>query len=107
NYADLTIQCEWDNFGERFKSLSVEQEMECVTLNFECGRFFLAHIGDYVTEVVVIKNVHGVCYVILRVGSQHFRLPVSCQHNDLFDINLYKDNPFSFENLSIARQDTT
>jgi diaminopimelate decarboxylase len=45
--ADLTSQFEWDNFVENFKTLIVEQEMGDVTLNFECGRFIVAHIGYY------------------------------------------------------------
>ncbi len=55
--------------------------MEDVTLNFECGRFIVAHIGYYVTEVLDIKKVHGAWYAILRGGTQQFRLPVSWQHN--------------------------
>ncbi len=35
--------------------------MEDVTLNFECGRFIVAHIGHDVTEVLDIKKVHGAC----------------------------------------------
>ncbi|HDG3123983.1 TPA: staphyloferrin B biosynthesis decarboxylase SbnH, partial [Staphylococcus aureus] len=107
NYADLTSQFEWDNFVENFKTLIVEQEMEDVTLNFECGRFIVAHIGYYVTEVLDIKKVHGAWYAILRGGTQQFRLPVSWQHNHPFDIYRYKDNPYSFEKVSISRQDTT
>lgn len=49
--------------------------MEDVTLNFECGRFIVAHIGYYVTEVLDIKKVHGAWYAILRGGTQQFRLP--------------------------------
>ncbi len=81
--------------------------MEDVTLNFECGRFIVAHIGYYVTEVLDIKKVHGAWYAILRGGTQQFRLPVSWQHNHPFDIYRYKDNPYSFEKVSISRQDTT
>ncbi len=40
--------------------------MEDVTLNFECGRFIVAHIGYYVTEVLDIKKVHGAWYAILE-----------------------------------------
>ncbi|MQH38768.1 siderophore biosynthesis PLP-dependent protein, partial [Escherichia coli] len=36
-----------------------------------------------------------------------FRLPVSWQHNHPFEIYRYKDNPYSFEKVSISRQDTT
>ncbi|MDE5042249.1 staphyloferrin B biosynthesis decarboxylase SbnH [Staphylococcus aureus] len=107
NYADLTSQFEWDNFVENFKTLIVEQEMEDVTLNFECGRFIVAHIGYHVTEVLDIKKVHGAWYAILRGGTQQFRLPVSWQHNHPFEIYRYKDNPYSFEKVSISRQDTT
>ena len=71
-----------------------------VTLNFECGRFIVAHIGYYVTEVLDIKKVHGAWYAILRGGTQQFRLPVSWQHNHPFEIYRYKDNPYSFESFN-------
>ena len=71
--------------------------MEDVTLNFECGRFIVAHIGYYVTEVLDIKKSTWCLVCHFRGGTQQFRLPVSWQHNHPFDIYRYKDNPYSFE----------
>lgn len=42
--------------------------MEDVILNFECGCFIVVYIGYYVIEVLDIKKVYGVWYVILRGG---------------------------------------
>ena len=68
-----------------------------MSLNFECGRYLVAHIGYYVTEVLDIKRVHQAYYAILKGGTQQFRLPVSWQHNHPFEIYPVSHNPYAFE----------
>ncbi|MBF0840649.1 staphyloferrin B biosynthesis decarboxylase SbnH [Staphylococcus lentus] len=107
NYADLTKQFEWNTFVQSFNQLIIDHQMEDVTLNLECGRFIMAHIGYYVTEVLDVKKVHNAWYAILRGGTQQFRLPVSWQHNHPFEIYQHPENPYPFKKISISQQDIT
>ncbi|MGS0652340.1 siderophore biosynthesis PLP-dependent protein, partial [Staphylococcus arlettae] len=75
NYADLTQQFDWQTFVDGFHQVIDDEAMHEVSLNFECGRYLVAHIGYYVTEVLDIKRVHQAYYAILKGGTQQFRLP--------------------------------
>ncbi|WP_390574924.1 type III PLP-dependent enzyme, partial [Staphylococcus pseudintermedius] len=86
NYADLNEQFDWTYFTTELSALIEEEGLQNITINFECGRYMVAHIGYYVTEVLDIKRVHGAWFAILKGGTQHFRLPVSWQHNHPFEI---------------------
>ena len=107
NYADLDAQFEWDTFVSGLKRVIDEEDMHDVTLNFECGRYLVAHIGYYATEVIDIKHVHGAWYAILKGGTQHFRLPVSWQHNHPFDVCHIEANPYPFDRQHITETAVT
>lgn len=107
NYADLTQQFDWQTFIDGFHQVIDDEVMHDVTLNFECGRYLVAHIGYYVTEVLDIKRVHQAYYAILKGGTQQFRLPVSWQHNHPFEIYPVSHNPYAFERISVAQKPVT
>lgn len=107
NYADLNQQFEWGKFVEGFQDVINEEAMNDVTLNFECGRYLVAHIGYYATEVIDIKQVHNAYYAILTGGTQQFRLPVSWQHNHPFEICHIDHNPYHFERMEVANEKVT
>lgn len=107
NYADLTQQFDWQTFIDGFHQVIDDEVMHDVTLNFECGRYLVAHIGYYVTEVLDLKHVHGAYYAILKGGTQQFRLPVSWQHNHPFEIYPVARNPYTFERISVSQQPVT
>lgn len=107
NYADLNQQFEWQKFVEGFQDVINEEAMNDVTLNFECGRYLVAHIGYYATEVIDIKQVHNAYYAILTGGTQQFRLPVSWQHNHPFEICHIDHNPYHFERMEVANEKVT
>ena len=107
NYADLTQQFDWQTFVDGFHQVIDDEAMHEVSLNFECGRYLVAHIGYYVTEVLDIKRVHQAYYVILKGGTQQFRLPVSWQHNHPFEIYPVSHNPYAFERISVAQKPVT
>lgn len=107
NYADLTQQFDWQTFVDGFHQVIDDEAMHEVSLNFECGRYLVAHIGYYVTEVLDIKRVHQAYYAILKGGTQQFRLPVSWQHNHPFEIYPVSHNPYAFERISVAQKPVT
>lgn len=107
NYADLTQQFDWQTFIDGFHQVIDDEVMHDMTLNFECGRYLVAHIGYYVTEVLDLKHVHGAYYAILKGGTQQFRLPVSWQHNHPFEIYPVARNPYTFERISVSQQPVT
>lgn len=107
NYADLNQQFEWQKFVEGFQDVINEEAMNDVTLNFECGRYLVAQIGYYATEVIDIKQVHNAYYAILKGGTQQFRLPVSWQHNHPFEICHIDHNPYHFERMEVANEKVT
>lgn len=85
NYAQLDRQFDWQRFTTQLAAL-LEQDDRAREwrLIFECGRFVTAACGWYAAEVLDIKRNHGTDFVIVRGGTQHFRLPVSWQHNHPF-----------------------
>lgn len=85
NYARLNQQFDWQRFTAQLGAL-LEQDDRAREwrLIFECGRFVTAACGWYAAEVLDIKRNHGTDFVIVRGGTQHFRLPVSWQHNHPF-----------------------
>ncbi|USB31596.1 type III PLP-dependent enzyme [Paenibacillus sp. YPG26] len=89
NYADLDKQFDWQRFTEGLHQLGQSNQLITsgrLVMNFECGRYLAAFCGTYVTEVIDVKHNHGKTYVIVRGGTQHFRLPVSWKHNHPFEI---------------------
>ena len=81
--------------------------MQDVTLNFECGRYLVAHIGYYATEVLDIKKVHQEWFVILKGGTQQFRLPVSWQHNHPFEVYASPLERYAFEKMNLLNDAAT
>jgi diaminopimelate decarboxylase len=55
-------------------------------VRFECGRFLASAWGSYVTEVLDVKTNHGQCFVVVRGGTHHFRLPASWGHSHPFSV---------------------
>ncbi|ARJ51184.1 type III PLP-dependent enzyme [Staphylococcus lutrae] len=107
NYADLSAQFDWTTFTSQLARLIEQEQLQQVTLNFECGRYLVAHSGYYVTEVLDLKRVHGHWFAVLKGGTQHFRLPVSWQHQHPFRI-LTMAEPSSPLNMpSIQQQPVT
>jgi diaminopimelate decarboxylase len=86
NYANLEEQFEWDSFVSSLASMLERKAPQGVEIIFECGRYLTASCGYYATEVLDMKQNHGEQFVIVRGGTQHFRLPVSWQHSHPFQI---------------------
>ncbi|KYD18540.1 hypothetical protein B4119_4067 [Parageobacillus caldoxylosilyticus] len=86
NYENLAQQFDWNTFTNRLKELLEKENFQDTKLIFECGRFLTASCGYYAVEVLDIKENHGKTFVVVRGGTQHFRLPVSWQHNHPFEI---------------------
>ena len=84
NYADLDSQFDWAQFTRELSAMLAEKGLPGVQVLFECGRYLTAHCGYYAVEVLDIKRNHGKNYVIIRGGTNHFRLPVSWQHSHPF-----------------------
>ncbi|NBK46902.1 type III PLP-dependent enzyme [Staphylococcus delphini] len=107
NYADLNEQFDWTYFTTELAALIEEEGLQNITINFECGRYMVAHIGYYVTEVLDIKRVHGAWFAILKGGTQHFRLPVSWQHNHPFEILLLAEQSNQIAPRTLEQQAVT
>ena len=86
NYADLDSQFDWPLFTRELGKMLAEKGLPGVEVLFECGRYLTAHCGYYAVEVLDIKRNHGKNYVIIRGGTNHFRLPVSWQHSHPFEV---------------------
>ncbi|PXY31078.1 type III PLP-dependent enzyme [Prauserella muralis] len=86
NYADLAAQFDWARFTDGLRRLVDTFPGHWREIDFECGRFLVAACGSYLTEVLDVKRNHGLCYVLVRGGTHHFRLPVSWQHSHPFTV---------------------
>jgi diaminopimelate decarboxylase len=87
NYMQLDRQFDWQRFTSHLRDLLADEpRSRAWTLLFECGRYVTAACGYYAAEVLDIKRNHGTEFVIVRGGTQHFRLPVSWQHNHPFTV---------------------
>jgi diaminopimelate decarboxylase len=86
NYENLNQQFEWAQFSSALEERLERQHIDNLEIIFECGRFLVASCGFYAVEVLDIKRNHNKHFVIVRGGTQHFRLPVSWQHNHPFTV---------------------
>lgn len=97
NYAQPDQSFEWTKFTAGLAALLNRRKFQDLNLIFECGRFLTATCGYYGVEVLDIKCNHGKTFVIVRGGTQHFRLPVSWNHNHPFRVIPMADWPYPFE----------
>lgn len=107
NYQDLDAQFDWDAFNQGLHEVIEQEAMSGITLNFECGRYLTAHMGYYATEVIDMKQVHGTHYAILKGGTQHFRLPVSWQHNHPLEICEVDAFSYTFQRPTLTQSQVT
>lgn len=107
NYADLADQFDWQTFVNRLAPMLEQELLPGVTVFFECGRYQTASCGYYAAEVLDIKETHGKRYVIVRGGTQHFRLPVSWQHNHPFVVVPVERWDYSFARPEITQEQVT
>jgi diaminopimelate decarboxylase len=56
------------------------------TLVVEPGRYVAAPAGWYAAEVLDVKDSHGTCFVIVKGGTHHFRLPASWGYSHPFTV---------------------
>jgi diaminopimelate decarboxylase len=56
------------------------------TLLVEPGRYVTAAAGWYAAEVLDVKDSHGTCFVIVKGGTHHFRLPASWGYSHPFTV---------------------
>jgi diaminopimelate decarboxylase len=101
NYENINQQFEWELFTSGLEETLERRHLDKTKIIFECGRFLVAACGFYVAEVLDIKKNHDKNFAIVRGGTQHFRLPVSWQHNHPFIIVPVEkwDYPFSRKEL--------
>jgi len=107
NYHDLEQPFNWERFTANLHELVRQEEMQQVQILFECGRFLTASCGYYAVEVIDIKENHGKTFVIVRGGTQHFRLPVSWQHNHPFHVVSVEEWSYPFERTAVIKQEVT
>lgn len=107
NFSDLNQQFNWDVFTSELRQLIDREKMASVSIIFECGRFLTSFCGYYAVEVIDIKQTHGKTFVVVRGGTQHFRLPVSWQHNHPFDIIPAKSWNYSFDRKRVVDSEVT
>ncbi|HEY9577087.1 MAG TPA: siderophore biosynthesis PLP-dependent protein, partial [Pseudobacillus sp.] len=107
NFSDLDEQFNWGVFTDKLQQLIEQEKMNHVTVIFECGRFLTSSCGYYAVEVIDIKETHGKTFVVVRGGTQHFRLPVSWQHNHPFEIIPVEKWRYPFERKAITSQEAT
>lgn len=86
NYADLDDQFDWAGFTAGLRSMLDTYPAHWREIDFECGRFLVAACGSYAAEVLDLKRNHSRCYVLVRGGTHHFRLPASWQHSHPFTV---------------------
>ncbi|KAB7706221.1 siderophore biosynthesis PLP-dependent protein [Bacillus aerolatus] len=107
NFSDLHQQFNWNHFTGELQQLIDREKMQTVTIIFECGRFLTSSCGYYAVEVIDIKENHGKTFVVICGGTQHFRLPVSWQHNHPFELIPFANWPYPFERKTAANQEVT
>lgn len=86
DYAALDRPFDWAGFCGALAGVIDEPAAPPVRLRFECGRYLVAAFGAYVTEVLDVKTNHGRCFVVVRGGTHHFRLPASWGHSHPFAV---------------------
>lgn len=86
DYANPQQLFDWRGFCEQLDELIQRENMQAVTVRFECGRFVAANAGFYVMEVLDIKQSHGEWFVVGHGGTHHFRTPAAQSHNHPFYI---------------------
>ncbi|MCL1125418.1 type III PLP-dependent enzyme [Shewanella surugensis] len=84
DYANPAQLFDWTGFCDDLGQLIQRENMQAVTVRFECGRFVTANAGFYVMEVLDIKQSHGEWFVIGHGGTHHFRTPAAQNHNHPF-----------------------
>ncbi|WP_053366312.1 type III PLP-dependent enzyme [Bacillus sp. FJAT-27245] len=107
NFSDLDQQFNWEHFTGELKQLIDQENMSNVALIFECGRFLTSSCGYYAVEVIDIKENHGKTFVVVCGGTQHFRLPVSWQHNHPFGLIPFEKWHYPFELTAVVNQEVT
>lgn len=107
NYENLAQQFEWTQFSSALKERLERQHLNKLKIIFECGRFLVASCGFYAVEVLDIKKNHKKHFVIVRGGTQHFRLPVSWQHNHPFTVVPVEKWNYPFKRKQIENTELT
>jgi diaminopimelate decarboxylase len=107
NFSNLNQQFNWNLFTGELQQLIDRENMQNVAIIFECGRFITSPCGYYAVEVIDIKETHGKTFVVVRGGTQHFRLPVSWQHNHPFEIIPLEKWHYPFERKAVIGKEAT
>jgi 2-[(L-alanin-3-ylcarbamoyl)methyl]-2-hydroxybutanedioate decarboxylase len=107
NFSNLEQQFNWELFTGELQQIIDQENMESVAIIFECGRFLTSSCGYYAVEVIDIKETHGKTFVVVCGGTQHFRLPVSWQHNHPFELILLQRWHYPFERKAVVDQEVT
>jgi diaminopimelate decarboxylase len=107
NYVNVNQQFKWAQFSSALEERLERQQLNKVKIIFECGRFLVAFCGFYAVEVLDIKRNHKKHFVVVRGGTQHFRLPVSWQHNHPFTIVPVEKWNYPFKRKEIENTEIT
>lgn len=107
NYANLEQQFEWSLFTSKLNHLISESKFKNTNIIFECGRFLTASCGFYAVEVLDIKRNHDKNFAIVQGGTQHFRLPVSWNHNHPFAVLPIEQWHYPFERKAVSYDQVT
>jgi diaminopimelate decarboxylase len=107
NYENTSEQFDWTSFSRGLEAILKQEGSDNRTFIFECGRFLTAFCGYYAAEVLDIKSNHNRTYIILKGGTQHFRLPASWQHNHPFEIIALQDWDYPFSRPIVQNEAVT
>lgn len=103
SYTDLKRRFEWNDFMEELHQVWQEYRIPGVQMIFEPGRYIAAHCGYYAAEVIDLKTNHDQHYAVIRGGTHHFRLPISWQHNQPFEVIAVDDWPYPFPRTELRQ----
>jgi len=107
NYADLNKHFNWSSFSTQLANTLASSNSDRANVLFECGRFITASCGFYAVEVLDIKKNHDRNFIVVSGGTQHFRLPVSWNHNHPFEVVPIETWRYPFERLEILNSEVT
>ncbi|MEJ2865740.1 aldolase/citrate lyase family protein [Actinomycetospora flava] len=107
DYAALDRPFDWPAFCRGLTELLATFPAHWREIDFECGRFLVAHCGIYAAEVLDVKHTHGQAYALVRGGNHHFRLPSSWAHSHPFHVVPVDAWPAGRPRPEVAGEDVT
>lgn len=84
DYTDPQARFDWVGYGSALDELLAAYPGR--TLRIEPGRAMTVHCGQYLTEVLDVKEAGGEWFVVVAGGTHHLRTPAAKQHSQPFTV---------------------